>query len=229
VILSVVYLLVRRVLELVVLLGRGEARKEVEILVLRHELAVLRRQVPRPRHQRRDRLLLAALFRLLPRARWPVFAVTPQTVLRWHRDLVARRWTYLARASGRPRISKTIRGLVVRLARGESELGHRRIQGELAGLGYRVAASTVWAILHRTGVDPAPRRQGPSWRQFLTDQAQGDHRLRLRHRGDGAAAPALRADLRRGRRPAGARGRGDRPPDRGLGDPAGPQCPARRG
>jgi hypothetical protein len=84
VILSVVYLLVRRLLQLVVLLGRSEGRKEVEILVLRHELAVLRRRVPRPRHQRRDRLLLAALSRLLPRARWPVFAVTPQAVLRWH-------------------------------------------------------------------------------------------------------------------------------------------------
>src|SRR6266496_2494815 len=89
VILSVVYMLVRRLLELVVLLGRSEARKEVEILVLRHELAVLRRQVRRPRHQRQDRLLLAALSRLLPRPRWPIFAVTPQTVLRWHRDLVA--------------------------------------------------------------------------------------------------------------------------------------------
>jgi hypothetical protein len=90
------------VLELVVLLGSSEARKEVEILVLRHELAVLRRQVPRSRHQRRDRLLLAALSRLLPRSRWPVFVVTPQTVLRWHRDLVARRWTYPARTPGRP-------------------------------------------------------------------------------------------------------------------------------
>jgi hypothetical protein len=88
VILSVVYLLVRRLLELAVLLGRSEASKEIEILVLRHELVVLRRQVPRPRHQRRDRLLLAALSRLLPRSRWHVFVVTPQTVLRWHRQLV---------------------------------------------------------------------------------------------------------------------------------------------
>ncbi len=170
---SVVYVLVRRVLELVVLLGRSEARKEVEILVLRHELAVLRRHVSRPRHQRHDRLLLAALSRLLPRSRWPVFAVTPQTVLRWHRDLVARRWTYPARAPGRPRTGKTIRELVVRLARENPDWGHRRIQGEMAGLGYRVAASTVWSILHRAGVDPAPRRQGPSWRQFLTAQARG--------------------------------------------------------
>jgi hypothetical protein len=123
VILSVLYLLVRRLLELLVLLGRSEARNGVQILVLRHELAVLRRQVPRPRHQRRDRLLLAALSRLLPRPRWPVFAVTPQTVLRWHRDLVARRWTYPARRPGRPRTGKPVRDLVLRLARENPGLG----------------------------------------------------------------------------------------------------------
>jgi hypothetical protein len=173
VILSVLYLLICRLLELVVLLGRSEASKEVELLVLRHELAVLRRQVPRPRHQRRDRLLLAALSRLLPRSQWPIFAVTPQTLLRWHRNLVARRWSYPARRPGRPPTGKTIRELVLRLARENPGWGHRRIQGELVGLGYRVASSTVWSILRRAGVDPAPRRDGPSWRQFLTAQAHG--------------------------------------------------------
>jgi putative transposase len=134
---------------------------------------VLRRQVPRPRHQRRDRLLLAALSRLLPRSRWPVFVVTPQTVLRWHRQLVTRRWSYPSRRPGRPRTGKAIRDLVIRLARDNPNWGHRRIQGELVGLGHPVAASTVWAILRRAGVDPASRRDGPSWRQFLTAQARG--------------------------------------------------------
>ena len=108
-ILSVVYLLVRRMLELAVLLGRSEASKEIEILVLRHELIVLRRQVSGVRYQRRDRLLLVALSRLLPRSRWAVFAVTPQTLLRWHRHLVGRRWTYPTRRPGRPRTARTIR------------------------------------------------------------------------------------------------------------------------
>src|SRR5829696_2196958 len=155
------------------MLGRSDASKDIEILVLRHELAVLRRQVPRPRHQRRDRLLLAALSRLLPRSRWPVFVVTPQTVLRWHRQLVTRRWSYPSRRPGRPRTGKAIRDLVLRMARDNPSWGHRRIQGELIGLGYPVAASTVWAILRRAGVDPAPRRDRPGWRQFLTAQARG--------------------------------------------------------
>ena len=171
--LSVVYLLVRRLLELAVLLGRSEASKETEILVLRHELTVLRRQVPRARHQRRDQLLLAALSRVLRRSQWAVFAVTPQTLLRWHRDLVSRRWTYPSRRPGRPPTARTIRELVLRLARDNPSWGHRRIQGELIGLGHPVAASTVWEILRRAGVDPAPQRDGPSWRQFLTAQAHG--------------------------------------------------------
>ena len=114
--------------------------------------------------------MLAALSRLLPRSRWPVFFVTPATLLRWHRQLVARHWTYPHATPGRPPIAKLIRDLVLRLATDNPTRGHRRIQGELVGLGYRVA-STVWKILHQAGVDPAPRRAGPTWKQFLTTQA----------------------------------------------------------
>jgi hypothetical protein len=178
VILSVVYLLVRRLLTLAVLLSRSEASKEIEILVLRHELAVLRRQVPLPRHQRRDRLLLAALSRLLPRSRWPVFVVTPQTVLRWHRQLVTRRWGYPSRRPGRPPTGKAIRDLVIRLARDNPSWGHRRIQGELIGLGHRVAASTVCgAILHRAGVDPAPAAERAELAAVPHRASPGHHRL----------------------------------------------------
>jgi putative transposase len=168
---SLVYLALRRALELVALLARGDVSKDIEILVLRHEVAVLRRQVSRPGLQPADRMLLAALSRLLPRPRWPAFFVTPATLLRWHRDLVARRWTYRAARGGRPSTAKDVRELVVRLAAENPTWGHRRIQGELVGLGHRVAASTVWLILKRVGVDPAPRRSGQTWRQFLTVQA----------------------------------------------------------
>ena len=102
-----------------------------------------------------------------------MFVVTPQTVLRWHRQLVTRRCSYPSRRPGRPRTGKAIRDLVLRMARDNPSWGHRRIQGELIGLGYPVAASTVWAILRRAGVDPAPRRDGPGWRQFLTAEARG--------------------------------------------------------
>lgn len=146
--------------------------KEVELLVLRHEVAVLRRQVHRPQLQAADRLVLAALSRLLPRTRWSIFFVTLTTLLRWHRQLVARHWTYPHRRPGRPPIDPIIRALVLRcLAQENLSWGHRRIQGELARLGYPIAASTLWKILHQAGVDPAPRRAGPAWRQFLTVQS----------------------------------------------------------
>jgi putative transposase len=172
-VLSFGYLLLRQVLQLIVLGLRGERAKEVEILVLRHQLAVLRRQVKRVDLEPNDRAVLSALSRLLPRPRWATFVVTPATLLRWHRALIARKWTYPRRRPGRPPVQAEIRTLVLRLAKENRSWGHRRIQGELVGLGYGVAASTVWSILTKAGVDPAPRRTGPTWTQFLSAQAKG--------------------------------------------------------
>lgn len=168
---SLLYPLLRQILQMLSQLARDGGAKEVEILVLRHQVAVLRRQVHRPDLQPADRVVLAVLSRLLPRPRWSVFFVTPATLLRWHRELVARRWTYPHARPGRPPVDKQVRDLVLRLATENPSWGHRRIQGELVGLGYPVAASTVWKILNQAGVDPAPRRSGPTWRQFLTAQA----------------------------------------------------------
>jgi putative transposase len=174
VLLSIAYATVRTMLGLVILRARDDAAKDVELLVLRHEVAVLRRQVNRPRLEPQDRLVLAALSRLLPQQLRRCRIVTPATLLRWHRELVTRRWTYPRRRAstgGRPPTPAVIRALVLRLARENPTWGHRRIHGELIGLGYRVAAATVWNILHRAGLDPAPRWTGPTWRQFCRAQA----------------------------------------------------------
>src|SRR5664280_1161134 len=174
VLLSIAYATVRTMLGLVILRARGSPAKDVELLVLRHEVAVLRRQVNRPRLEPKDRLVLAALSRLLPPQLRRCRIVAPATLLRWHRELVTRRWTYPRRRAstgGRPPTPAVIRALVLRLARENPTWGHRRIHGELLGLGHRVAAATVWNILHRAGLDPAPRRTGPTWRQFCRAQA----------------------------------------------------------
>src|SRR4051812_24012294 len=168
---SLVYLLLRQVLQMLTQLARDGGAKDVELLVLRHQVAVLRRQVHRPNLEPADRVILAALSRLLPRPRWTTFFVTPATLSWWHRELIARRWTYPHARPGRPPVNKQIRELVLRLATENPTWGHRRVHGELVGLGYRVAASTVWKILNKAGVDPAPRRSGPTWNQFLTAQA----------------------------------------------------------
>ena len=152
---------------------RGDAAKDVELLVLRHEVAVLRRQVVRPRLQPADRVFLAALSRVLPRERWAAFFVTPATVLRWHRELVARKWTYPRKRPGRPSTRAEIRRLILELADQNPTWGHRRIQGELVGLGFRVSPATVWRILRSAGADPAPRRAEQSWTAFLRAQAAG--------------------------------------------------------
>ncbi|MEU4482625.1 helix-turn-helix domain-containing protein [Micromonospora sp. NPDC023966] len=169
---SLLYLLLRQILQMLSQLARDGGAKDVEILVLRHQMAVLRRQVHRPDLQPADRVVLAVLSQLLPRPRWSAFFVTPATLLRWHRELVARRWTYPHARPGRPPVNAQVRDLVLRLAAENPTWGHRRIQGELLGLGYPVAASTVWKILNHARVDPAPRRSGPTWQEFLTAQAR---------------------------------------------------------
>jgi hypothetical protein len=158
-----------RILSWLALIARSDAAKDVEILVLRHEVAVLRRQTPRPPLTWVDRALLSALSRLLP-ARLRIRIVSPRTLLRWHAHLVARRWTY-ARRPGRPPVAQAIRALVLQMARENPTWGYRRIQGELTGPGHPVAASTIWKILKAAGIDPAPLRSGPTWKQFLTTQA----------------------------------------------------------
>jgi putative transposase len=165
------YLLLARVLSWLMLLARSDAAKDVEILVLRHEIAVLRRHHPRARLSWVDRALLSALSRLLPVDLRRLRLVSPRTLLRWHAQLVARRWTYSRRQPGRPPIAQPVRALVLQMARENPTWGYRRVQGELVGLGHQIAASTVWTILKKAGLDPAPRRSGPTWRQFLTAQA----------------------------------------------------------
>ena len=165
------YWALRRLLELVVLRLRSERGKDIEILLLRHQLQVLGRQVSRPRLTQADRVLLAAFSRVLGRERWSSFLVTPATLLRWHRELVARRWTCSSRPVGRPATVTGIRQLVVRLATENSEWGYKRIHGELVGLGVNVAASTVWTILKDAGIGPAPRQEGLTWGEFLRQQA----------------------------------------------------------
>jgi putative transposase len=160
-----------RVLSWLALLTRSDATKNVEILVLRHEVAVLRRHNPRPTLTWVDRAVLSALSRLLPTHVRRLRLVSPRTLLRWHTHLVARRWTYPRRQPGRPPTPQPIRALVLRMARENRTWGYRRIQGELFGLGHQVAASTVWKILNSAGIDPAPQRSDPTWRQFLAAQA----------------------------------------------------------
>jgi putative transposase len=175
---KIVYLLTCRVLGLAVLAFRGDRAKDAELLVLRHENAVLRRDVGRVRYEPGDRVWFASLARLLPRGRWtgifPVTPATPATLLAWHRKLAGDKYdTSRRRKPGRPPTAPGIARLVVRLARENPLWGHRRIQGELKKLGIAVAPSTVWEILRAAGIDPAPRRSGPTWRQFLRAQAAG--------------------------------------------------------
>jgi hypothetical protein len=150
---------------------RGLDVKDIELLVLRHELDVLRRQVARPKLGLADRALLAAAAVLLPRPSRTVLFVTPRTLLRWHRALVRRKWRRSPARVGRPPLPAQIQELVLRLARENPRWGHRRICGELPKIGFIVSATSVRRLLARSGLEPAPRRFGLNWREFLRGQA----------------------------------------------------------
>ena len=165
---SLLYMVLRVVFRLA---PAGDLRdREVEILVLRHQVKALQRKAGRPKLRRRDRLFLAAAARRLPS--WSCFSVTPATLLAWHRELVKRKWTYRRRRSGRPPLDPEISHLIVRMAKDNPRWGYMRIQGELRKLGIRVGASSVKRLLARERLGPAPRR-GPSWGEFLRSQAEG--------------------------------------------------------
>jgi len=170
------YLTLCRSIQLLALLAHGEATKDLEILVLCHQLMVLRRQTPRPKLEPADRALLAllaAVSRALPRARWSCFLVKPETLLRWHRRLVAGAWTYPARQTGRPPLDHDIQQLIIRLARENPHWGYQRIKGEFQQLGMQISATAIRTTLRRHGLDPAPRRASSTWRAFLRQQAAG--------------------------------------------------------
>jgi transposase len=170
--LFLIYLIVGRLVRFRVGRRRRSLRKlEIENAVLRHQLHILQRTT-KPRFRRFDRILLAAASRVLPRQRWHSFLVTPQTLLRWHRQLVKWKWTYPHRSPGRPQIDTELRDLIVRLAKENPRWGCIRIQGELRKVGIEVGATTIRRILRRAGLGPASRR-GPSWAEFLCAQAEG--------------------------------------------------------
>jgi putative transposase len=169
--LRLLYLIFLRLLNLLVLFGRSSASKDVELLVLRHEVAVLRRTNPKPRLDWADRAVFAALVQALPtmlrKHRW----VTPSTILRWHRRLIAKKWTHPHRL-GRPPVEDTVASLIERMARDNPRWGYQRIQGELLKLGHRIGASTIRRVLQRRRIPPAPVRDtDTTWRQFLRAQA----------------------------------------------------------
>ena len=217
------YLTLCRSIQLLALLARGDAAKDLEILVLRHQLTVLRRQTARPRLEPADRALLAAISRVLPRSRWSCFFVRPETLLGWHRRLVAGAWTYPHYQTGRPALDEDVRQLIIRLARENPRWGYQRIKGELQHLG-------VSGLSDHDPHNAASPRAGPGAAADDDNLAgvpapagRRDRRLRLLHRRHRLAAAAVGAVLHRTGDSAGPPGRRDRPPGRRLGYPAGPQ------
>ncbi len=168
---SLLYMVLRGLLRLAP--ADDERDRQAEILVLRHQVKVLKRKARRPKLSRIDKVFLAAVSRILPKERWSSFVVTPATLLRWHRELVRRRWTHKAKRTGRPSIDPEICGLVIRMAKENPRWGYVRIQGECRKLGVRVGASTIKRLLLREGLGPAPRKVGPSWSEFLRSEAEG--------------------------------------------------------
>jgi transposase InsO family protein len=168
---ALLYAVLRRVI------GSGhpsaDRELEIEVVVLRHQVKVLSRKVGRPKLRRIDKAYLAACSRVLPRHRWGSFIVAPSTLLRWHRELVRRKWTYKRKRLGRPPIDPALSALICRMARDNPRWGYMRIKGECRKLGVSVAATTVKKVLRAAGLEPAPRRDGPSWSEFLRSQAQG--------------------------------------------------------
>ncbi len=163
--------LYRLIVGLIGLTVRSGRSKDLEIIVLRHQVAILRRQNPQPAIEDDDRSLLGAIAQALPRRLREGWLVTPDTLLRWHRRRVARHWTSPARKNGRPTTAAAIRRLVVEMAAENPTWGYRRIHGELVGLGHRIGASTVWQILKDHNIAPAPQRASVTWSDFLRSQA----------------------------------------------------------
>ena len=174
---SLVYLLLRTLVARMIgtgRRGRDDGAEDLEILVLRHQLRMLQRTAGRPKLRPIDRVLLAATSRAIPRDRWVAFLVTPATLLRWHRELVRKKWTYRRTGRpGRPPIDAELRALILRLARENPRWGCVRIEGELRKLGLRASATTVRTLLRAARAGPAPRRTGPTWTEFLRAQADG--------------------------------------------------------
>jgi hypothetical protein len=207
------YLAVRALLGALVGSRRGLDVKDLELLVLRHELEVLRRQVARPKLRMIDRALLAAAACHLPHSSRGVLLLSPRTLLRWHQALVRRKWRQQAGRVGRPPLSAEIRELVLRLARENPRWGRRRICGELAKLGFRVSPTSIRRLLAQARLEPAPRRNSPSWREFL----------RLFHGRERVPTPLLRALLHQSPQPARLAGRVHEESHERVGDPAGAQ------